>query len=424
MRRAWVPVAAAFALCVGRAEARRGSRSEHEAVRAIDRPPPAAAFVDPCLDGSACKRHALDGYYKALAATETGSAAHPARISWIGDSLTADDQITDQVRRRLQARFGDGGPGFVYAVPPHPFCTHRAVRRASGGDWDVHGVSTEVPRDRLLGLGGGDATTDDGWLRFATIANATAWSAADVFYLAEPHGGAIDVRTDTGAKATIATAATAKAPGFASAPLAGASRVDLRTRGHVRLFGVALEAATGAVVDNLGVVNATAFSFARIRADHWQAELAHRAPDLVVIMLGTNEAGWLPSSGKPIDDHERIVEGLLTTVRAANPAASCLVISPLDQLAWERDGAPPRTSVPALVAAQQKAALAHGCAFWDTYAWMGGKGASRTWYRDKLMTNDFQHPTTAGAHRIGDAVTAGLLDGYAAFRTRQRSAGL
>src|SRR5665647_1355929 len=49
----------------------------------------------------------------------------------------------------------------------------------------------------------------------------------------------------------------------------------------------------GAVVDNLGVVNATAKQLTRHNlADHWRNQLAHRGSDLVVVMLGTNEAEW------------------------------------------------------------------------------------------------------------------------------------
>ncbi|HTJ41436.1 MAG TPA: GDSL-type esterase/lipase family protein [Kofleriaceae bacterium] len=380
-----------------------------------------AVFVDPCLDGSegACKRRALDGFYRSLAATDAGTGAHPTRISWFGDSLTADDQITDQVRHRLQPKFGDGGPGFVFAMPPHPFCEHREVKRAGGSGWTVYGVSTDVARDRLMGLGGA-AESDGGWLRFAP-ANA-AIKSADVFYLAEPHGGSIDVRANGTSVGSIATASSSKTASFQAFAVSGAvKKIELRASGHVRLFGVALEAASGVVVDNLGVVNATAKAFAKIKPDHWQAELAHRAPDLVVVMIGTNEAEWLPAKGAALDEHEQVVEGLLASVRAANPDASCLVISPLDQLDWRTEGTPARASVPAMVAAQEKAAIAKGCAFWDAYTWMGGKRASLDWFHRGLLTNDFQHPTTAGAHRIADAFAAGLLDGYVAYRARATS---
>lgn len=399
--------ALAVAPLLARADARRAAATS-----------PPAALVDPCVDGreGACKRRALDGFFRALDATSAGPRV--TRISWFGDSLTADDQITDRLRHDLQAKFGDGGPGFVFAVPPHPFCQHRAIKRATAGEWLVHGVSGAAPPDRLMGLGGGDAeNAGGGHVRIAP--NNPALATADVYYLAQPQGGTVELDVDGAAVASIATAGSQKRAGFQQVALGGqAAKIDLRASGKVRLFGVALETARGVVVDNLGVVNSTAKSLARNRAEHWQNQLAHRAPDLAVIMLGTNEAEWIPAAGTALEEHAAIVKRLVQTVRAANPDRSCLVVSPFDQLAWREPNMPPRASIPAMVEVQRQAALDAGCAFWDAYQWMGGKGSSLGWYRAKLLTNDFQHPTTAGAQRIADALAAGLLDAYAGYRAR------
>jgi lysophospholipase L1-like esterase len=385
--------------------------------------PPPAVFEDPCVDGSdsACVRRALDPLYAAFDATDAGTATAPVRISYLGDSVTADDLITNFLRESLQAKFGDGGPGFVYAAPPHEFCRQRAAKRTLGGDWNVHGVSASPPRDRLMGLGGSSADTVDGKLKLA-VPTATL-ATADVYYLAQPAGGALEVATPGATATTIETRADSRQARFQSIAIApGAQTITLRAAGRIRLFGVALEAATGVVVDNLGVVNATAKVFAANRQDHWKKQLAHRAPDLFVVMLGGNEAAWLPAKGAALDEHERLLGRLVETVRDANPDRACLVISPFDQLAWEDEGSPPRASVPAMVAAQRRAATAVGCAFWDAYQWMGGQGSSRSWRRRKWITNDFQHPTEAGSRRIADALAAGLLDGYAAWRTRNGKA--
>ncbi len=126
-------------------------------------------------------------------------------------------------------------------------------------------------------------------------------------------------------------------------------------------------------------------------------------------MLGTNEAEWLAPRGAGMAEHERLFGKLLESVRAGNPGGSCLVVSPLDQLAYTEEGMPPRESIPAMVEAQHRAATANGCAFWDTYQWMGGKGASRGWYKRGLVVKDFQHPTTAGAQMIATALFEGLV---------------
>ena len=367
-----------------------------------------AQLDDPCTDGEECRHHALDGFRAALDAQRDHKADHALRISYFGDSLTADDQITNGLRKRLQALVGDGGPGFVFAAPPHPYCEHRAVARAVSEGWIAHGVSTVVPPDHLLGLGGSAETDEGGTIRFVPTG---AVASIDVHYLAQPHGGRLDLVADGKLVTTIETAADKKTGSFTSQSLPeGAKRIELRARGHVRLFGATLEAKAGAVVDNLGVVNATAKQMRNNNLEaHWHNQLAHRAPDLVVVMYGTNEAEWIRPRGAAMAEHEKLFGELLATVRAASPNATCLVVSPLDQLEWHEDKMPPRESIPAMVEAQHRAATANGCAFWDVYTWMGGKGASRSWYKRGLVVKDFQHPTSEGADRLADALFRGLV---------------
>ncbi|MBS1123409.1 MAG: uncharacterized protein H6Q90_5637 [Deltaproteobacteria bacterium] len=375
-------------------------------------PFPAAKLDDPCVD-HACKSHALDHFTKALATAKAGTADHALRVSYFGDSLTADDHITAALRDRLGALVGVGGPGFVYAAAPHPYCQHQAVIRSATGSWKVHGISTMVPADRLLGLGGSAESEGGGVIRFQPVAPI---KSVDVHYLAQPRGGSFGIFADgTEIGTDIATAGEQKRAAFSRVEVPdGTKKIELRAKGRVRLFGAALEAARGVVVDNLGVVNATAKALSQHdMPDHLKNQLAHRASDLVIVMLGTNEAEWLLPQGAGMAEHEQVFNDLLTSIRAANPAGSCLVVSPLDQLDWHTPNTPPRASVPAMVEAQHRAAIAQGCAFWDVYTWMGGKGSSLHWFQRGLVVKDFQHPTNAGAARLAEALYAGLTGGLA-----------
>ena len=378
--------------------------------------PPAAQLEDPCVDAAqprsddpSCERHSLDGFREALAAQRAGTADHVLRVSYLGDSLTADDHITNALRRRLQALVGDGGPGFVFAAPPHPYCQHFAVAREVSESWQAYGISTVVPLDHLLGLGG-SAESDETGGTIKLVPSGRVHSI-ELDYLAQPHGSTMDLVADGKLLTSFATAADHKIGSFIRAELPdGTRRIELRARGRVRLFGATLEAKTGAVVDNLGVVNATAKQMRTHElGDHLRNQLAHRASDLVVIMYGTNEAEWLLANSSGMTEHEKLFGELLAIVRTANPNASCLVISPLDQLDWRDETMAPRTSIPAIVDAQRRAAAANGCAFWDTYQWMGGKGSSLGWYKHGLIVKDFQHPTSEGAERIGDALYRALV---------------
>ena len=387
---------------------------------------PPAKLEDLCLEGSGedCKRHALDAFHDALTAQHAGKADHPLRISYFGDSLTGDDQITHALRKRLQVLLGDGGPGFLFAAAPHPYCQHRAVTRVTTGTWSIHGVSTSYPPDHLLGLGGSAESHGGGTIRFTPTSSTIR--TVDIHYLAQPHGGKLEVAVDNTVIATISTAGEHKEAAFTTVTLPdpattdrartdrarkeGRRVIELRAHGRVRLFGASLEGATGAVVDNLGVVNATAKAMHNNNLDdHLRDQLTHRASDLVVIMYGTNEAEWLHPRGAGMDEHEKLFGQLLATVRAGAPDASCLVVSPLDQLEWRDETMPPRDAVPAMVAAQRRAAQANGCAFWDVYKWMGGRGASRAWQSRGFLAKDFQHPTSQGAERIAAALYAGLV---------------
>jgi lysophospholipase L1-like esterase len=321
--------------------------------------------------------------------------------------LTADDHITNVLRTRLAALVGDGGPGFIFAAPPHPYCSHRAVSRFVTGEWQINGISSSPAPDRLLGLGGSAETTAGS----VHMKLKSAVHTVDVHYLMQPAGGKLAVVADGKVLQQLLTSNARKQAAFARVELPdGTKQVALQASGRVRLFGAALEAARGAVVDNLGVVNATAKQLqTNNMSAHWRNQLAHRDSDLVIVMLGTNEAEWLAPKSSGMAEHERLFGELLDSVRAGNPNGSCLVVSPLDQIDWRAEGTPPRASIPAMVEAQQRAAIAHGCAFWNTYAWMGGAGASRTWFKQGLVVKDFQHPTNAGAERIADALFNGLI---------------
>ena len=379
----------------------------------------AATLEVPCLsvgfDG-VCSRWALDGFYQALTATEAGRASHPTRISFVGDSITASDHIPSRLRENLGARFGDGGPGFVHvSLPDEGTCQHRAVRHASGG-WRSYSVSTGMPPDRMLGFGGGTAESQ-GSGRIRLTPTSALVARAEVFYLAQPGGGTFDVDVDGVDAASVTTAGADKWGAMAEVPVTGTlHRFDLRTRGRVRLFGVVLEAARGVVVDNLGVVNASTRTWAKIEPVHWRQQIVQRAPDLMVVMIGANEAVWI--GGKKLATYEDTVRDLLAPIRAARPDGACLVISPLAMVDYTRKHLPLRTAIPAMVAAQRAAARATGCAFWDLAAWMGSAAGTAAWRKAGLMTNDDAHPTPIGDPRIADALAAALLDGYRRARGR------
>jgi lysophospholipase L1-like esterase len=387
-------------------------------------PPPGShdvgALTDACLDDPKCASWAMDGFYRAVDQAKHGTLSRPVRVSWYGDSVVATDAIPGRLRARLQGELGDGGPGFVYVVPPHRFNEHEAITRSQSGTWYTHAISTMQIPDGLYGPGGSTTESSGAHSVIALVGGAKV-EHAELYYLTQPKGGTATVTADGSDVIAVETSADARAPGWAGAAIAGgATKLEIATKGRARLFGIDLENARGAVVDNLGVVSVNVKSFANNDPDHWKAELAHRGADLVMIMIGANEAEWLGPHDQDTKAYQAHYEQVLAIVRAARPDAACLVVSPTDQ-AEAKDGAyPSRPVMPVLVAAQAAAAKSQGCAFYSTYAWMGGKGSASKWFAKGWVSSDFQHLSKKGADKLADAVFDALMAGYQGYAARTK----
>lgn len=374
------------------------------------------ALEDTCVDGPAgrCKRWAMDGFYRALRDARGGALGRALRVSWYGDSVIATDALPARLRARLQAELGDGGPGFVYLSPPHRFCGHEAITRVTSGSWTTHAISTLQVADGMYGVGGSTAETEDGRSLIKLVAGTV--SRLELYYLAQPHGGSATIAADGKPIATVDTRGDARQPGYAAVRVdTGARSVDVTARGRIRVFGISLENPTGAVVDNLGVVSVHFKSFDALDPDHFQAELAHRAADLVMIMIGANEAQWLLPGDRDTRDYAEHYGKLLAQIRKARPEASCLVVSPTDQAELKDGGYVSRAVIPRLVQAQRAAARAQGCGFYSTYDWMGGAGSAARWFRRGLVGADFLHLSHAGSDRIAEGLFGTLMAGYQAY---------
>ena len=368
-------------------------------------------LVDVCVDGTPerCRRWAMDAAYQAIADLQDGRATRPVRVSYYGDSVISTDRVPARIRTLLQKQLGDGGPGFVFAARPHRFVRHEVVATTNIGSWTAWGVSTSPAPDGLHGIAGSSAETVGGSVRYAS---ETPVREVDVYYLRQPGGGRADVVLDGTIAASIDTAGDTKQARFERVRAATpAQKIEVRATGKVRLFGLVLENPSGVVVDNMGLVSATVKNAAHNRADHWRNQLAHRSADLVLVMLGANEAAWLPPSKTAMAEYRTRYEALLAPIREALPQTSCLVVSPLDQAQDAGGGLSSRPVMPAMVAAQRAAAAAKGCAFFSAYQWAGGKGSSIKWHRQGLVDDDFTHLSMKGAKRLGNAITNALIAG-------------
>ena len=176
-----------------------------------------------------------------------------------------------------------------------------------------------------------------------------------------------------------------------------------------RFFGVALERDTpGIIYDSLGLKGAQLHDLLKNNPAHWSRQLAWRKPHLMVFGFGTNES----YQEIPIRKYPPMWSRLIAQLRKARPQASCLVLGPVDRV-HRYKYSHPRTKP--LRDAMRKVALAEGCAFWDTYAAMGGDKAALRWRRADLMWGDLAHMNPKGGKKLGGLIAQALVERYRAW---------
>ena len=370
--------------------------------------------------------HALDNFFAALARTEIEGGK--ARISHYGDSPITNDGITSTVRRKLQLKFGDGGHGFILAAKPWPWYEHAGVVHESSGGWETDPMFISRG-DLLYGLGGATAKTDAAGASasFATASQSEVGrtvSVFEIYYLAQPGGGDLDVEVDGTDRGRVSTSSNQTGSGFHRVEVdEGAHRMTIRAvgDGEVRLFGVALETnRRGVQYDSLGVNGAFIGLLAHyIDEQHWAEQLRHRRPNLVIIGYGANESQF---ERLPMDQYERDTKEVIRRIRQALPGASIMFVGPMDRgMRGPGGGIITRPMIPRLIAYQRRIAAETGCAFFDTYSAMGGEGTVARWHetKPKLMGGDLTHPTAQGAETVGTLIFDAIIKAYEEYKDRR-----
>lgn len=347
------------------------------------------------------------GTFEALTSRTRAESVH---VVWLGDSHTAADFWTQAVRAELQARYGNGGPGFLrLGISPY---RHGRAKVVTAGRWRrVPSAPARVTPtdDGVFALGGMRAEPISADARVTVELYTTAvrgearWDLS--FRFPKPNASfalelddeppvVVDARDGNGA-AVRHLEVTGRAGGELSLG---------RFVGPVELFGVTVEGTgPGVVLDTVGIDGARIGTLLAWDEPTFVGELRRRAPDLVVLAFGTNEAFAEEDVARYADQYARV----MARVRAAAPAAGCALLGPTNVPG--RDG--PDGRVPAIDRVQAGAAAAAGCAFVSLHELMGGEGSFRRWMHASppLAADDGVHLLQAGYERLAHEVIERLV---------------
>ncbi len=365
---------------------------------------------------------AMTHVYGRLLAAARREPGALVRIAVYTVSTNGSDRVTGTLRRELQARFGDGGKGWVPIAPGWGAQQHRDVEWTHRG-WRTFIVNWgEAPLGRY-GLGGVLVTGAGRSSRatFGTVDEGPCGRSVSrfrLFYQGWPQGGEVWLSVDEGEPQRLGTRSAEVEDRVHEVRVpAGAHRLALRGgEGELRLYGVVMETeGPGVVMDALMMLGVSAGQLESFDAEHLATQVRLRRTDLLVFWLGGNDVMHRDFSRQWLLEH---YGGAIGHARRGRPEASCLVISTLDK-AYEDDRGRTRSRrrVPAVVAAQEEVARAQGCAFFNLYEATGGEGTMERWARSapRMAAPDLLHLTEAGAEHVGGLMTQALLAGYDGF---------
>jgi len=367
----------------------------------------------------------LSHVFEALEGLEDGRGHDDVRILQYGDSHTASDVESAALRRQLQTRFGDGGRGFVSVGKPWKTYVQDGIRGGMTKEFEPRRTRFDDGRQSgdgcygLLGVAiGSDRPGARAWTQVALPS-----SRVEIDYWQQPRGGSFDVFIDGSHTGRIKTRSEQPEGGFFAFDVADAPHeVELRTvgDGDVRVFGMALDRArAGVLLDALGINGAQVFTALRWSEEHFAKQLSRRAPDLVVLAYGTNEA---LDPKLDLEDYERALVDLLGRVSRAVPRSSCLLLGPPDLARRSAAAGDAWVTWPRLldiVAAQRRVAKAAGCAFYDQLEAMGGPGSMAAWASEPEPRGgrDRVHMTRIGYTQLGTAIATDFIRAYEAWRS-------
>jgi len=253
-------------------------------------------------------------------------------ILQIGDSHTAADLFTGEVRDRLQSTFGKGG---LFLPPGIPRAGVQSAELSikAGEAWSYNAMaSTDEPDHFWL----------SGYIATATSAGATisftaptqqAFDSIDVSFLRSPGGGRAEILLDGEVVDMVPLDGPAGEPLIkrllpATGPTGTFETLAIRTAsaGRVEFSGVFIDQRqSGLSYLSVGFPGARVSVLKRMAPQNLADDMARLDPDMLVLAFGTNE-GF--DDNLDIDTYRRTLTEIIAALRQERPDLEIVLIGP------------------------------------------------------------------------------------------------
>jgi len=346
-------------------------------------------------------------------------------ILQIGDSHTSADYFTGEVRRYLQARYGNGGPGYIDAGKPHPGVRSAALKVSATKGWNYAALQKgDDPRDFYLSGFTAKAARSGESLNFSSK-TPIPYDLVELEVVTGPKRGAVDVAFD-GGEPIHNTLAEDRQDRIVYRFMPDGSAPNVLRRISITTSDgqpVAISALSifnksyGVSYSNIGFPGATINIVNKFDPKLLKDELKRIAPQIIVLAFGTNEG---------FNDHldlSKYREHYLTVIRkirSSLPGVTLVMIGPpqservssgcikdAGSTRCETESAstggsmcawPVPPKLDRVRELQRNLAKEEAIPFWDWANIMPAKCGADAWYGSspRLVTRDHVHFTAEG----------------------------
>lgn len=333
------------------------------------------------------------------------------RVIQLGDSHTAADIFTGELRQKLQKRFGGAGIGWVSPINIYGQRNTQVYYTAT--DWSLSSSRVTPLNDYPMG----------GFIATPTAPNAqlvinynvdevpSLWNAT---FLVKPLKKGQKLTVVDGMNYEITLEPNKGMDwqyinAFVMLPLT----ITADSADSVKLGGVWLEknGQPGAVISSVGL-NGAKLSIWQSWRSQWMDDLAKSKSDLVIIAYGTNESLETPFN---LDRYKQLLINDIKQIRKKSPTSAILIVSPPDAMIRNKVkrgsscSAMQPVNLMDIRRVQQEVAKQMHTLYWDWSKVMGGPCSMRDWVEKGLAAKDFIHLTANGYNRSADALYNALL---------------
>lgn len=364
--------------------------------------PVATAPAAPKIENPA----ALKKFFDAL----KQSGSKKVRIGHYGDSAIEGDNISGDLRKNLQAKFGGNGVGIV-GVTSQDKQFRTTTDLDWSQDWKTASLITSNSEKLPLGINGFVYQASAGsWVKLAASgrnSNVKYFTAARILYASDKNVTvkySFDDKTESSielkaAKSLSEVVLDAKAR-------VKSVKITVSNPSKCYFYGVSLEEANGVYVDNFPLRGNSGASLRDLDMNLLKEFDKLLGYKLIVLNFGLNMTG---QEAKDFGWYASSMEKVINQYKEAFPQASFLIVSVQDKSIKKGSQFVTDPSVLKLVEVQKQIAQKTGIAFFNLFEAMGGMNAMSSWVEQGLAERDYTHMKLTGSKKMADLLTEALI---------------